>query len=278
MRVVMTGITSIHGWPVFQALVAKLGSGDVYGIRPPKMSVPDCENVSALCVTDTEALRRIRRGFRPTHVIHAAGVCDLDVCEDRPQWALDLNAGGASAVSEVFGDLPVLHLSTDLVFSGNNPPPKGYAESDKPDPVSVAGKTFALAEEIIRSLKRHCIVRLGLPLGDSITGNKGAVDWIESRFKKNLPVTLFYDELRSCVECGQLANTVLSLLAADAQGLWHCGGPFAISLFDIGRYVLRRGDYPRGLLRGISRFDEIDGPPRIGDVRLNCEKLAGLAA
>ncbi|MFW5775185.1 MAG: sugar nucleotide-binding protein [Chitinivibrionales bacterium] len=274
MRVVMTGITSIHGWPVFQYLAQRLGSKNVYGIRPPKMKVPDGKNVSAQCITDTHALKRIRDRFKPTHVVHAAGVCDLDVCEDRPQWAHELNAGGAEAIKEAYGDLPVLYLSTDLVFSGNNPPRRGYTESHVPDPVSVAGRTFAGAESVIQSLYAHCIIRLGLPIGDSVTGTKGAVDWIESRFKRGLPVTLFYDELRSCIECTELAHVVTSLLFTGATGIWHCGGPFSLSLFDIGRFVLRRGNYPRGLLCGISRFDEIDGPPRIGDVSLNSDKLS----
>jgi len=37
----------------------------------------------------------------------------------------------------------------------------GYVETDKPDPISVVGKTFALAEKEIAKARRHSIVRLG---------------------------------------------------------------------------------------------------------------------
>jgi len=138
-------------------------------------------------------------------VIHCAGVCDLDVCEDRPQWAYSINVLGTKAVADVFGEnASIIYLSTDLVFSENNPPLKGYSELDTPDPLSVAGRTFLAAEQHIKKNNNFCIIRLGLPLGDSVNGEKGAIDWIESRFKRRLAVTLFHDEYRSCITCEEI--------------------------------------------------------------------------
>jgi dTDP-4-dehydrorhamnose reductase len=205
-------------------------------------------------------------------VVHCAGVCDLDVCEERPRWARRLNVEGTRAVAEVFGDRPILYMSTDLVFSGEDTPPGGYTESHPTAPVSVAGRTFAEAEMQLNP-ERACVVRLGLPLGCSIHGDKGAVDWIESRFKRALPVTLFYDEIRSCPSCDEVGQVAVAALCRGLTGLYHCGGRRRWTLYEIGDYVLQRGGYDTRLLKGQYRHQEVNGPPRIGDVSLDSRKL-----
>ena len=256
-----------------------LPEASLYGLRPPKSNTPEGGNVSSFCITEREKLEKIRDEFKPTHVIHCAGVCDLDVCEERPEWAHSLNVKGTRAVVDAFGnDIPILYMSTDLVYSGFNTPLGGYTEDDIPDPINVVGDTFYIAERYIQNCRDYCIIRLGLPLGDSIGGTKGAVDWIESRFKRNLPVTLFYDEYRSCVDCEEIGRIATAAVTLGLRGMFHLGGDKRWSLFDIGKYVLNKGGYDPGLLNGIMRCQEENGPPRIGDVSLNSEKLRNLIA
>ena len=276
-RILVTGVTSIHGWPIFTQLRRLLPETSLYGLRPPKSNTPEGGNVSSFCITERNKLEKIKDEFKPTHVIHCAGVCDLDVCEERPEWAHSLNVKGTKEVVGAFGnDIPVLYMSTDLVFSGFNAPAGGYTEDDKPNPINVVGETFAIAETYIQSCRDHCIIRLGLPLGDSIGGAKGAVDWIESRFRRNLPVTLFYDEYRSCVDCEEVGSMAIFALTHGLRGVFHLGGSRRWSLFDIGKHVLDKGGYAPGLLNGIMRHQEENGPPRIGDVSLNSKKIRNL--
>ncbi len=139
-RILVTGVTSIHGWPVFSQLRKLLPETFLYGLRPPNSDVPDAENVSSFCITERAKLEKIKEEFKPTHVIHCAGVCDLDVCEERPEWAHLLNVQGTRAVADVFGnDIPIFYMSTDLVFSGYNSPAGGYTEDDEPNPINVVG-------------------------------------------------------------------------------------------------------------------------------------------
>jgi dTDP-4-dehydrorhamnose reductase len=276
-KVLFTGTTSIHGWPLFQRLQHLLPPDRLIGIRPPKMLVPEGENIQSLCVSDEAGLRTILERFAPTHVIHCAGVCDLDVCEERPAWAHTINTLGTEVVAKVFSkDSYILYMSTDLVFSGNAPPATGYRENDPLDPVSVAGKTFAAAEEALKPCPNLCIVRLGLPIGESITAGKGAVDFIENRFRRNLRMTLFYDEIRSCISCEAIADVTLRLLIGEVTGLFHCGGDRPRSLYDVGKSIIDNGGYSPDLLKAISRFEEKDGPPRIGNVALNSQKIKAL--
>lgn len=273
-RILVTGVTSIHGWPLYSALKKHLPPQQLFALRPPKMKVPAGDRVIAACITDKTVAESVHKRFNPTHILHCSGVCDLDVCEERPQWARQINVGGAEIIRSVFGDsCHLLYLSTDLVFSGNNPPLGGYAEHHIPDPVSVAGKTFRMAEEVIESAPRGCIVRLGLPVGGSIMADKGGFDFVAGRFRRNLPVSLFYDELRSCLRCDQLPAPIVHLLRNEVRGLFHFGGADAISLHELGMRICAFGDYDPHLLKRLSRFEERDGPPRIGDVTLDSSKF-----
>jgi len=217
-RLLITGVTSIHGWPIYKYVRTLLRPENLFAIRPPKMDIPDNENVLSLCMTDTAGLEKIKETFNPTHIIICSGVCDLDVCEERPDWAYALNVIGAGNIISVFEEPTyIMYMSSDLVFSGNNPPSQGYTEEDAPNPVSVAGKTILGAEQEILKAQKNCIIRLGLPVGDSITGTKGGADWVEGRFRKNRPVTLFHDEFRSCIACDEIADIVTCLFSQEIQ-------------------------------------------------------------
>ena len=275
-RVLITGVTSIHGWPIFERLRQALGSARVFGLRPPKMRIPEGDNVRSVCMTDRETLARVRDRFAPDLVIHSAGVCDLDVCEERTEWAHDLNVNGAANIVDLFADRPILFVSTDLVFSGENPPLSGYSEDDPTDPISVVGRTFRLAEDEIARAPDWAILRLGLPTGDSIQGKKGAIDWIENRFRRGLPATLFHDEWRSCIDCDELSACVFEFLERGGRGLYHLGGPKAWSLHAIAERVLAKGNYDPTLLSTCSRHEEVNGPPRVGNLGLDSKKIEQL--
>jgi dTDP-4-dehydrorhamnose reductase len=272
-RILITGITSIHGWPIYKKLRSLHGLEHLLGIRPPDMLMPDDENATSICMTDLDRLMEVKSTFHPTHILHAAGVCDLDACEQNPQFAYDINVRGARNIVSAFSDsCYIMYLSSDLVYSGNTNQSLGYFETDPPDPVSIVGKTYVQAEKEIAKSDRCSIIRIGLPMGDSIQGKKGAVDFIKNRLKRGLPMSLFHDEYRSCIGCDDLADAITSLFSMEVTGLFHMGGPHALSLYEIGERILKRGNYRREALRRLSRADENNGPPRIGNVHLNSGK------
>jgi len=273
-KILVTGITSIHGWPIYNKLLGVFSTERIFGIRPPKVRFPQEKNIVSGCVTDTSLFSEIKRTFAPTHVVHAAGVCDLDMCEDDPLKAYAINTEGTRNIVSFFGDTShIVYVSADLVFSGHRPPAGGYTEEHAPDPISVVGKTYLAAEKEMAKAARGSIVRIGLPMGDSVQGEKGAIDFIEGRFKRKLPMTLFHDEWRSCIHCEELADILVELLLVEERGLFHLGGPKPVSLYEIGQSIIERGAYDHRLLKKLSRHEEENGPPRVGNVHLNSGKI-----
>ena len=96
------------------------------------------------------------------------------------------------------------------------------------------------------------MLRISLPMGVSFNGHAGAIDWIQSRFKKGRPATLYFDEVRTPAYTDCLNRLYERVLASDLAGLYHAGGPRALSLYEIAQV-----DQSRRRLR--SRF--ADGLP-----------------
>jgi len=170
-------------------------------------------------------------------------------------------------------DARLVHLSVDLVFSGTGA--GGHVEDDPTDPVTVYGKTMVDAEQIVLAGDPHAaILRISLPMGVSFNGHAGAIDWIQSRFKKSRPATLYIDEFRTphYTDChNELYDAVL---ASQLAGLFHAGGPRRLSLYQIAQIINRVGGYDPDLLIGCPRLDAGPIPPRAGDVSMDSTKLA----
>jgi dTDP-4-dehydrorhamnose reductase len=177
----------------------------------------------------------------------------------------------ASIIAE--RDVRLVHASIDLVFAGRDG--GSYVEGDLTDPVTVYGKTMVAAEQVLFDwLPQSCTVRISLPMGVSFNGHAGAIDWIQSRFKKGRPATLYFDEVRTPTYTDCLNRLFERLLASDLAGLYHAGGPRRLSLYEIAQVVNRVGGYDPKLLMGCLRHAAGPIPPRAGNVAMNSSKLA----
>jgi dTDP-4-dehydrorhamnose reductase len=166
----------------------------------------------------------------------------------------------------------MVHLSIDLVFSGKRQ--GGYLEDDPTDPVTVYGQTMVEGERaVLDADPRACILRISLPMGVSFNGHAGAIDWIASRFKKDRPATLYFDEVRTPTYTDCMNRLYEIVLAGGLYGIFHAGGPRRLSLYEIAQIVNRVGGYDPECLFGIPRTDAGPVPPRAGDVTLDSSKL-----
>jgi dTDP-4-dehydrorhamnose reductase len=110
-------------------------------------------------------------------------------------------------------------------------------------------------------------------MGPSFNGHAGAIDWIQSRFRNDRPATLYFDEVRSCTYTDDLNRVFEHFLADGHAGLFHCGGPRALTLYQIAQIVNRVGGYQPHLLKGCPRIEAGPIPPRAGNVSMDSRKL-----
>jgi dTDP-4-dehydrorhamnose reductase len=274
LPLLVTGITGVAGYHALSYMQSRY-PGQVHGMRQAADDRLSGPGILACDAEDRDGLARLfeRHGFAA--VLDCAGNCALKSCELDPAMAWRINVDGPEnlAAESVRHGARLVHLSVDLVFSGLRD--GDYREDDPTDPVTVYGKTMVVAEErILAADPSACIPRISLPMGVSLNGHAGAIDWIASRFKKERPATLYFDEVRTPTYADCLSRLCERMLAGDLSGIYHAGATRRLSLYQIAQVINRVGGYAPDCLRGISRFEAGPIPPRAGNVSMNGEKLA----
>ena len=216
----ITGIAGVPGYNALHYFRAKY-PGQVFGIRQEDNLRLTGPGVVACNAEDHDGLARLFDRQQFAAVLNCAGNCALRACELDPALAWRINVEGVQNLlsQTVPRGLPLVHLSVDMVFSGERD--GGYVETDPTDPVTVYGKTMAVAEQaVLEADPSACVLRISLPMGTSSSGHAGAIDWITSRFKKGRPATLYFDEIRTptYTDCmNALYETVLARGVAGAE-------------------------------------------------------------
>lgn len=266
---------------------------------PPSFTSPLPLHASGLVRFDAEDPAVLEAWFaarRYRSVIDASGWCALKAAELDPKLArrLNIDIGMNLMRAAVRHGAKRIRLSSDLVFSGDLRPGRpgmagggtasgeamilgDYREEDLADPVTVYGKCMAEAERLILAeAPETWVLRVSLPMGPSANDHAGAVDWIDSRFRRNLPATLYYDEVRTPIYVQDLNRVMAHLLLTEGGGLLHVGGPRRLSLNQIAQAVNVAGGYDPALLHGCMRHAAGPMPPRAGDVGMAFDKLEAL--
>jgi dTDP-4-dehydrorhamnose reductase len=276
LPLLITGITGVAGYNAF-AYFQRRYRGQVIGVRPTQTWQFVGSAIVPLDLEDRTGLQALFAEHRFGSVLNYAGNCALKSCELDSAMVRRVNVASAAnlAAASRRHHSRLVHLSSDLVFSGAGA--GCYAETDPVDPVTVYGQTMAEAEVTIRAANPAAsVLRISLPMGPSFNRRAGAIDWIESRFRKGRPATLYYDEVRSCTYTDDLNRVFEYFLSTDVAGTFHVGGPRAVTLHQIGQIVNRVGGYNPQLLKGCLRHEAGPVPPRAGNVSMNSDKLLTL--
>lgn len=107
-----------------------------------------------------EALREPLRRLAPDLIVNAAAYTAVDQAESDADAAYAINADAPRVLAEEALRLgaPLIHYSTDYVFDGCKALP--YNEADKPNPLSVYGRSKLAGEQAIAAVDgEHLILR-----------------------------------------------------------------------------------------------------------------------
>lgn len=194
MRIVVTG------GPNGQVLQSLVEQGHAAGHEIVALGRPDLD----LAAGD-DAIAAALAATGPEAVVSAAAYTTVDKAEDEPDLAFTINARGAGAIALAASELgvPLVHLSTDYVFSGSKASP--YTELDATGPVSVYGASKLAGEEAVLAAHKDAVIL--------------RTAWVYSPFNANFVKTMLRlaedrDELS--VVADQHGNPTSALDIADA--------------------------------------------------------------
>jgi dTDP-4-dehydrorhamnose reductase len=174
-------------------------------------------------VRDADAVARVVRDHDPRVVVNCA------YRQDTPDM-LDVNRDGAANVARAARGRRLIHVSTDVVFSGAH---GRYTEEAELDPVTDYGRSKAAAEPLVRDASPEAlIVRTSL-----VYGGPGSPESKHERNARDPALTFYTDELRSPIQVGDLASALLELAESDITGVLHVAGADDVSRCEFARLV-----------------------------------------
>ncbi|NLO23220.1 MAG: sugar nucleotide-binding protein [Fibrobacter sp.] len=278
LPILVTGLAGVPGYALFRYF-QNLYPGEVYGVRPKRNPCVSGDTVFAIDAEESEAFEVVFEKFRFGTLIDASGNCALKACECDPALSKLLNytQGVTTARLAKKYKSTLIRISTDMVFSGFSGE-GNYVETDPKDPIHNYGKHQSMAEEAIMDIVPDSVLlRVPLPMDYAPGGEAGAIDWISYRFKPRRPATLFTDEYRNPIYGDDLCKVVEYILTHPfPPGIYHCGGPRLVSLYQVGQIINALGCYEPDLLIGCIRLEGGALPPRVGNLGINCDKLNAL--
>ncbi|MCH8256464.1 MAG: dTDP-4-dehydrorhamnose reductase [Proteobacteria bacterium] len=166
-------------------------------------------DIGNLDITDIGAIRRLQGKHQAEIFINAAAYTAVDKAESEQQLAHDVNALGAKNLATVAREcnLPILHISTDYIFSGNASTP--YKDDSEPDPQGVYGVTKLAGERLVaQSNARHLTLRTSWVFG--IDGQNFVKTMLRLGSEKD-EVSVVADQFGSPTYAGHIATALLML-------------------------------------------------------------------
>ena len=220
MRILLTGAKGQLGYDIIR----------VFGSRH-EIIAHDLD----LDITKRELVIKRVAEVSPDLVINAAAYTDVDGAESNELAAYRVNALGVHNLALACADsgIPMLHVSTDFVFSGDKNEP--YTEFDLPDPRGVYAKSKRAGEIYLTALlNRYYLVRTSWLFG--VAGRNFVKTMLELG-KKNGEVSVVDDQVGSPTYSKDLAGKILEIIERGAYGVYHVSNSGICSWFDFAKEI-----------------------------------------
>ena len=132
-------------------------------------------DVDELDITNASVVNKFIEMHPVNFLINCAAYTAVDKAEDDEEKAYSLNADAVNIIGKACNrhNIQLIHFSTDFVFNGTSKKP--YTEQDKPNPLSVYGKSKHVGEIYLTKLRTGIIIR---------------TSWLYSSFGNNFVKTM----------------------------------------------------------------------------------------
>ena len=195
-------------------------------------------------ITNRKSLSKTILLLNPDFIVNCAAFTAVDKAENNEESALLVNRNGPENLAFVCKDLniPLIHISTDYVFSGDAKTP--YKVTDPTGPVTAYGRSKLAGEEaIFKSGVKGLIIRT------SWLYSEFGHNFVKSIIKLGLEkeeISVVNDQLGSPTYAGDLANTILQIIIkissdqalSDNASIYHFSNSGSCTWYDLAIAIM----------------------------------------
>ena len=197
-------------------------------------------DVDQLDITSASAVDAFFKEHQPDAVINAAAYTAVDKAETERELAYAVNATGPLFLAQACADtgIPMVQVSTDFVFDGNQSTP--YQPEDKPNPISVYGDSKLKGEQAVTELlgNKASIIRTAWVY--SAHGNNFVKTMLRLMAEKD-QLGVVADQIGTPTRASSLAqacwNACLNLMEGKEGGMYHWTDAGAASWYDFAEAI-----------------------------------------
>ncbi len=191
------------------------------------------KDLDPLDITNYSEVNKAIKSFRPDVILHLAALTDVDYCELHPKEALEVNYLATKNIAKICKkeNIKLFFISTGAVFPGTRKMP--YATTDRRHPINEYGRSKMKAENEVRKVPHHVIVRAGWIIGGGVNGKK-FVSKILSQLDKNVEVlNVVSNVVGSPTFTFDLSKELIKLIDHGGEGTFHIVNKGIASRLDI---------------------------------------------
>lgn len=230
-------------------------------------------DVAQLDLTNTTDLKKHIHKYSPDVVVHTAAYTNVDKAEDEEDLAYRLNAMVPEELARLCcgQDIPLIHISTDYVFDGENGP---YRESDPCNPKGVyAESKYAGERAVMVECNKVAVIRPNVMYGHGYDLKSSFVDWLILELSEGRPVNIVDDQFNNPSNARRLAAAIRTIIDNNGWDIWHFGSKEVVSRYTFALQIADVFGLPTELINAISTGALNQAAPRPMRSGLICEKI-----
>ncbi|WP_338849051.1 SDR family oxidoreductase [Massilia sp. W12] len=222
-----------------------------------------------------QAVHAMLDALQPQAVINLAALTNVDLCEEQPQQAYDLNVRLVQDLASWLAprDGYLVHISSDQVYDGSV---LGAAESGSTEAQLFLQNTYAfskVASELAAQACHSACLRSNFYGKSACPGRPSFSDWIINSLRQGQQIKVFQDVWFSPLSIASLCRLIPQVLQARLCGVYNLGSREGMSKADFAFALAQAAGLPT---EGLQRSDSAQAALRAKrprDMRMDCGKL-----
>lgn len=230
-----------------------------------------CPDHSKMDISKKSEIKRYIEKYKPNVIINFAAHRNANTAEvqkgDKKGSAWRTNVLGAKNISFLCksNGVYLIHISTDMVFSGYGDNKGPYAESSviekNPNRLSWYGWTKKLGEEYVKEVKGAAIVRIvnvTRPVYDPSLDYIGKILWLYDNSKL---YPMFDNQVSTLTYIPHITDTTLALFNKRVDGVYHVSSSNLFTPYELTKYLFDRMKLKKSMLKRASIDDYLKAKP-----------------